>query len=283
MNLQLLMKRWHQVYNRKKEEGSKGSPAWMTTFSDLMTLLLVFFVLLFAYSEIDVQKFRAIASSFKGVLDYEQSAIPMDNPTNNTMSNNDKELLDKLKEKEKDKKEQESQNQNPVYEKTVNSNELDELLIRIKNYLRENNLEGVISATREKRGIVLVLQEKVLFDSGQAIIKKEAMPFLSKVAEMIDTIPNMVEVEGHTDSQRIIQPSPYPTNWNLSGARAANVVNYLIDKYNLVPERFKIAGYAYTQPVASNETVEGRQKNRRVVIVILDSEVDLTVTLKEQN
>ena len=259
------------MYNRKKEEGTKGSPAWMTTFSDLMTLLLVFFVLLFAYSEIDVQKFRAIASSFKGVLDYERSAIPMDNPSNNTMSNNDKDLLDKLKEQEKDNKTQQTTN------KINKNNELDELLIKIKNYLIEHKLEGVISATREKRGVVLVLQEKMLFDSGQAIIKKEAMPFLNKVADLIETIPNLIEVEGHTDSQRIIQPSPYPTNWNLSGARAANVVNYFIEKYNVLPERFKIAGYAYTQPISNNDTIEGRQKNRRVVIVILDSEVDSSI------
>ncbi len=270
------------MFKNKKEETSTGAPAWMVTFSDLMTLLLVFFVLLFAYSEIDVQKFRAIASSFKGVLDYETSAIPMDNPSDNTMSNKDKELQDKLNEQEKDKKDQNNHNQqSPVSEKIVSSNELDELLIKIKTYLKENNLEGVISATREKRGIVLVLQEKVLFDSGQAIIKNEAMPFLSKVAELIETIPNMVEVEGHTDSQRIIQPSPYPTNWNLSGARAANVVNYFLEKYNAAPERFKIAGYAYTQPVASNDTVEGRQKNRRVVIVILDTEVITNLNEKQ--
>jgi len=249
------------MFRSKKNEERKGSAHWMTTFSDLMTLLLVFFVLLFAYSEVDAEKFRAIANSFRNVLDYQSSAIPMDNSQPRPIE------LEQDPQFSNDSPDPQQQIGNKDSE---NKKELDQLLAKIKKYLRDNDLEGVITATRETRGVELVLQERVLFDSGRAVIKREATPFLTKVADMIRTLPNEVEVEGHTDSQRIIQPSPYTTNWNLSGARAANVVNYFIDKHKIDSKRFKISGYADIQPIGSNNTEAGRQKNRRVVIVILD-------------
>lgn len=252
------------MIKRREKKQKKGSPMWMTTFSDLMTLLLALFILLFSFSEIDATKFRMIANSFKGVFEDSYSPVPMDNPLSSPILNENPavDLTDMEKrqesEEEREKAKQEDQ-------------ELDELLAKIKSYIKEHDLEGVIVATREERGVELVLQEDVLFDSGQAVVKDQAKPFLNTVADLIKTIPNMVEVEGHTDSQRIVQPSRYTSNWNLSGDRAANVVNYFINEQNIPSNRFNIAGYADTQPVASNATEAGRLQNRRVVIVILDS------------
>jgi len=256
------------MIRRKEKKQKKGSPAWMTTFSDLMTLILVLFILLFSFSEIDATKFRMISNSFKGVFEESYSPVPMDNPLSSpVLSKNPavdlkdiKTIEDSIEEKEKELEMDKQEDQ-----------ELDELLVKVKSYIKENNLEGVIIATREERGIELVLQEDVLFDSGQAVVKEQAKPFLNTVADLIKTIPNMVEVEGHTDSQRIVQPSRYSSNWNLSGDRAANVVNYFINEQGISYNRFNIAGYADTRPVASNGTTEGRLQNRRVVIVILDS------------
>ena len=244
------------MFRKKKEKGKKGAPAWMTTFSDLMTLILVFFILLFAFSEIDATKFRMIANSFKGIFD-EQSASFFDYPPSSIIENTSpSEQFNQMNSDDNQRKKE----------------ELDELLAKIKKYLQENELEAVIMATREKRGVVLVLQEKILFDSGRAVVKQQAKPFLTKVAELINTLPNMVEVEGHTDSHRIIQPSQYTSNWNLAGDRAANVVNYFVKEKGIASERFKVAGYADIKPIATNDTEEGRAKNRRVVIVILDSD-----------
>lgn len=246
------------MIRRKEKKQKKGSPAWMTTFSDLMTLLLALFILLFSFSEIDATKFRMIADSFKGVINESYSPLPMDNPLPSPIPNEyiNEDIIDDDEERKKARDE---------------DKELDELLAKINSYIKENKLEGVIIATREERGIELVLQEDVLFDSGQAVVKEQAKPFLNTVADLLKTISNMVEIEGHTDSQKIIQPSRYTSNWNLSGDRAANVVNYFINEQNIPSDRFNIAGYADTKPVASNATPEGRLKNRRVVIVILDS------------
>lgn len=248
---------------RKKKE-KKGAPHWMTTFSDLMTLILVFFILLFSFSEVDANKFRMISQSFSGVLDESSTLVPMDNPISSPITHDNPPVIDKNKTSGKDKENEKNKNQ---------QSEMDKLQKKVQTYLKEQNLEGVIMVTRDERGIALVLQENVLFDSGNAVVKKEAQPLLDEVANLLITIPNMVEVEGHTDSQKILQPSQYTSNWNLSGDRAANVVNYLVTKHNMSAERFKISGYADTKPVASNGTYEGRLQNRRVVIVILDSEM----------
>lgn len=240
----------------KKKKEKKGSPLWMATFSDLMTLILVFFILLFSFSEVDANKFRMIANSFKGIYDEGSSSIlqePISSPINFDNPPMDMDNIKNNGKKGNDKK-------------------LDELLVEVQEYLEEHDLEGVITATREERGVELVLQEDVLFDSGQAVVKQQAKPFLGTVADLIVTLPNRVEIEGHTDSQRIVQPSQYVSNWNLSGDRAANVANYFIKEYSINSERFKIAGYADTEPVDSNETAEGRENNRRVVIVILNEE-----------
>lgn len=260
------------MLKRKRNEQRKGAPMWMSTFSDLMTLILVFFILLYSFSEIDANKFRMIANSFKGTIDGNSSPIPMEYPP-----------LEKPLE---------VPSSNPVYKPEVieemekieeRNRQLDELLKKIKSYLKENNLEGVIVATREERGIELVLQENILFDSARAIIKNEAKPFLNEVADLITTIPNFIEVEGHTDSQPIIQPSRYKSNWNLSGDRAANVVNYFIDEHSISSERFRFAGYADIKPAAPNISETGRVKNRRVVIVILDEKIDEELVINNKD
>lgn len=244
------------MIRKRKEDIKKGSPPWMTTYSDLMTLVLVLFILLFAFSEVDANKFRMIADSFKGVFDYESAVIPFDeipsSPVKNVEVPEDTQEIEKALEKKA---------------------QMEQLLKEIKGYLDEHDLEGVVTATGEERGIVLVLQENVLFDSGKAVIKDEAKPFLEEMAKLIRSLPNQIEVEGHTDSHKVIQPSQYISNWNLSGDRAANVVNYFTEQHQLPGERFKIAGYADTQPVATNATEEGRMRNRRVIIVILDVKI----------
>lgn len=249
------------MFNKKKGEEKKGAPMWMTTFSDLMTLILVFFILLFSFSEIDATKFRMIANSFRGTFENMGASPFFDNPPSSPVD------FDKLPQNT-DMKKRDSQDEK---DQAKEEEELNQLLFKIKSYLQEHNLEGQIQATKEKKGITLVLQENVLFDPGRAVVKQRAKPFLSKISELIESLPNKVEIEGHTDSIRIQQPSRYTSNWNLSGDRAANVVNYFVKERQMPSARFLISGYADTEPVASNNTISGRQKNRRAVIIILDS------------
>ncbi|MDA3129775.1 flagellar motor protein MotS [Aliibacillus thermotolerans] len=248
---------------RKKEKPhQKGSPAWMTTFADMVTLILVFFVMLFSMSVIDAQKFQAMVDSFQNrqVFEYFTSVVEFENP-DSAGDSNDLELGGSGE---------------------SDDGELDELLKEAEEYLYDNELSEYISATRDDRGVVLVLQEQLLFDTGEAYILDEAKPFLNKVGELLHNIPNMVKVEGHTDN-RPISTFRYPSNWELSGARAGSVIRYLVENHQLDPERFIATGYGETRPIAPNDTPENLRKNRRVVIVITDPafENQLTETIEE--
>ncbi|WP_416151516.1 flagellar motor protein MotS [Salipaludibacillus sp. HK11] len=245
---------------RRQSREEKGAPKWMVTFSDMMTLILVFFILLFSMSVVDAQKFQAIADSFqdRAVFDFYPSIIPFDNPAE------DREIKEDPFEQEADPFESFIE-----MDEDEISEQLDELLEEVTEYLETNDLTEQISASRDDRGVVLVLQEQALFESARAEIIDEAEPFLGKVGELLSTIPNMVKVEGHTDS-RPISTRQFPSNWELSGARASSVIRFLIDDKDLEAGRFLAVGYGDTRPVAPNTSADNLQQNRRVVLVISD-------------
>lgn len=244
---------------RRQQRYDKGAPKWMVTFSDLMTLILVFFILLFSMSVVDATKFRAVAESFqqRAIFDFYPSLIEFENPAEDINVKKDPfdEINDPLKEVMK-------------MEKDIDY-KLDELIQEVQRFLEENELNDVISASRDDRGVVLVIQERTLFETGEAEILEGAKPFLTKVGTLLETIPNLVKVEGHTDS-RPINTYRYPSNWELSGARASSVIRFLLDQNKIEPYRFLAVGYGDTRPVVPNTTSENLQKNRRVVIVISD-------------
>ncbi|MCR6095495.1 flagellar motor protein MotB [Salipaludibacillus agaradhaerens] len=245
---------------RRQNKDDKGAPKWMVTFSDMMTLILVFFILLFSMSVVDATKFRAIAESFqeRAVFDFYPSIVPFENPAE------DREVKDDPFEEEADPFETYLE----MDEEEINE-QLDSLLEEVVEYLEENELTEEITVSRDDRGVVLVLQEQALFETARADIISEAEPFLGKVGALLNEIPNMVKVEGHTDS-RPISTAQFPSNWELSGARASSVIRFLIDESNLEAGRFLAIGYGDTRPVAPNTTPDNLQQNRRVVIVISD-------------
>jgi len=237
---------------RRRRQASQptGAPKWMVTFSDLITLILVFFILLFSMSQIDIVKFRTIADSFqqRQILEFYPSVIPFENPS---------------AEPEMEREKTQPQNSEGT------DKELNQLLADIQSYLNENKLSDVVVATRTERGVVLVLQEQALFTSGEATVLEEAYPFLNKVGDLLSRIPNFVKVEGHTDN-RPIGTYRFPSNWELSSARASSVIRYLVQTENLDPKRFIAVGYGDTRPIAPNDTRENLQKNRRVEVIITD-------------
>ncbi|MGF3105887.1 flagellar motor protein MotS [Rossellomorea sp. DUT-2] len=235
---------------RRQPSQPTGAPKWMVTFSDLITLILVFFILLFSMSQIDIVKFRTIADSFqqRQILEFYPSVIPFENPS---------------AEPEMEREKTQPQNSEGT------DKELNQLLADIQSYLNENKLSDVVVATRTERGVVLVLQEQALFASGEATVLEEAYPFLNKVGDLLSRIPNFVKVEGHTDN-RPIGTYRFPSNWELSSARASSVIRYLVQTENLDPKRFIAVGYGDTRPIAPNDTRENLQKNRRVEVIITD-------------
>lgn len=254
-------------HRRTRRNQSGGAPKWMVTYSDMVTLILVFFILLFSMSQIDLAKFEAISESFRNrnVLEFFPSAVPLDHPTEHTSN--------------LESGEQTNEFDTPTQLPDINDwdresdqsgeDSLDKLLENVDGFLVEHDLNNVITANRTERGVVLVLQESILFDSGEAEIIESGKPFLEKVGSLLLEIPNNVKVEGHTDS-RPISNFRYPSNWELSGARASSVIRYLIYENDFSHDRFSAVGYADTRPLVPNTNAANWSKNRRVEIVILE-------------
>ncbi|WP_188206448.1 flagellar motor protein MotS [Alkalibacillus aidingensis] len=249
---------------KKRTQPKRSAPVWMVTYSDMVTLILVFFILLFSMSQIDAVKFNAVAESYRDnvIFDFLPSAVPLENPTDHEDQEDNGGLLDE--EDYADLSDEEL-----AEEIAEDQENLEELHDEIQDYLDEHELNDVVSATRTERGIVLVLEERVLFESGRASLIDDFLPFLDKVAVLLDNIPNDINVEGHTDDVPM-NSYRYPSNWELSTARASSVLRYFVEEQGLDPTRFKATGYGEYRPVAENDSAENRQKNRRVEIIILE-------------
>ncbi|WP_226036399.1 flagellar motor protein MotS [Aquibacillus saliphilus] len=256
---------------RKKKRIDKGSPKWMVTYADMVTLILVFFILLFSMSQIDLVKFQAISESFRNrmIFDYYPSPVPMENPTEHTDVQKKNEGSTDYKNAPEESSKQQDNNQTGSQQE----DSLGNLLEEVEAFLDENQLNNVISANRTDQGVVLILQEKLLFESAKANILDTGEPFLDKVGALLSNIPNKVRVEGHTDD-RPISSYLYPSNWELSGARASSVIRYVIDSSNIEDTRFIAVGYGNTKPVAENNSSENWSKNRRVEFVILELDTE---------
>ncbi|QEK12268.1 OmpA family protein [Crassaminicella thermophila] len=238
---------------RKQEEAKAGAPEWMTTFSDLMTLLLCFFVLLFAFSTIDLRKFSAVIQSFQGSLGVLEGGKTLEEVQYIEDALNEDKTTKQLEELEDFKK----------------------LKEQMEEYINENGMEEQILVDLDTRGLLLRFKDNVLFDSGYAALKpaaKKTLKFIADLLKQDEFITKYIRVEGHTDSDPIINSKKFPTNWELSVTRASNVVRFLIEEAGIKANRLSASGYSQYHPVAPNDTFENKAKNRRVDIVILRSE-----------
>jgi len=228
----------------------------MTTYSDLVTLLLCFFVLLFSFSVIDAKKFEAIIRSFQGSLGILDSGKTIDEDQYISQALQSNRLL---------REQQEAESMEWLYR------QLDE-------YIQQNNLEGTVVLGVEERGLLIRFKDQVLFDSGKAIIRKDGEPIVQSIGEILKQNDRAIRVEGHTDNVPM-HSLLYPSNWELSTARAVNVVKFFIEKVGIAPTRLSAAGYSEYHPIADNDTAENRQKNRRVDVVILRKSFELNEPL----
>jgi chemotaxis protein MotB len=154
--------------------------------------------------------------------------------------------------------------------KAKETEELKQALAQLQDKLKGEIDTRQVSVGMEERGLVITFVDEVLFDSGKTVVKPGAYDVLNRVADILKdkVIDKNIGVEGHTDNQPI-KYSGWKSNWELSTARATSVLHYLVDNCGIAPERLQATGYGEYRPVASNLTNEGRQRNRRVEIIIL--------------
>lgn len=246
-----------KLSKRSEEHEEEVGEGWLLPYADLLTLLLALFIVLFASSQVDQQKFKAMANAFTNAINggaaFEENGnftdldelpmpplIPADDNAYTNVGGNELLALQAL------------QNQ-------------------LEKFFEENGLTGSVTTNIDERGLVISLRNAVLFDSGKADIKKDYENALVSIAGAIDKLENYVRVEGHTDNVPMGQSDQFPTNWELSTARACSVVRLFISDGGMNPDKLVSCGYGEYRPVADNATAEGRAQNRRIDIIVLKS------------
>lgn len=235
---------------RRRKSGGGGGSDWLPTYADLITNLFAFFVLLFAFSTVDQAKFATFMHSIQNTLTGSMSV----------MSGGESFRVDPAVEH---KMESDSLWDNYGIELEPLKDVLDKMQVLIEG----NEIAGGISVYLEGRGLVIRITDDMLFDSGKAEIREAAKSYLADIARVVSEIDNPIQVEGHTDNIPIAT-TRFPSNWELSSARALNVLHFLVDQ-GIDPNRLSATAYGEHKPLYPNDTPELRARNRRVEIVLL--------------
>lgn len=230
---------------RKKKGDDVNTNGWMDTYADTITLLLTFFILLYSISAVDSEKLKqlnhALQSSLKG----------------NTEVSEVKDIKD-LEVKTKDPK--------------SGNAEYEDLAKKLNNTIEKNGLAEVIKLRKEDRGIILQLDETILFEPGKADLKENNKEVLETITTIINEHNNDVLIEGHTDNVPM-NNKEFASNWELSAARALSAVTYFVHDKQIDPMRFSVKGYGEYKPLVPNDTPENRAINRRIDILMVEQKV----------
>lgn len=307
---------------RREKPAEEGLPAWMSTFSDLMNLLLCFFVLLYASSNVDEEKIQRIMASFNqasfsvlesGSVSLDEGQIVSGGVTqlpgiesileyigvSSEVKGNNQDLSATGADDGQSDSSDQPDSVQPNTEETIVDNQTTELsqeelkaqveqqgekqsaqmYDEISEKLESYKIEDNVALDYNSQYVSLDLNGALLFEEGQADIRDDAADFMKKITSILKKYQNcIVEVEGHTDNVPI-HNSNYQSNRYLSTARATKVYEYITDNTDFPDQNLKVAGYGESRPVASNDSEEGRSKNRRVTIKIynqLNSELQET-------
>jgi chemotaxis protein MotB len=231
--------------------------SWLIPYADLLTLLLALFIVLFASSQIDQKKFQEIVRSFStaftggtGVLDFESPIEPKQPPSPSKQDH---------KQQEKNKNALDKQDQE----------ELQGVKEKVDAYIAQNHLNGKLQTALTEEGLAITILNDILFDSGSAEVRVKDQKLAKEISQLlVMNPPRNIIISGHTDNVPI-HNAKFASNWELSVMRAVNFMKLLLENPKLDPRSFSAKGYGEFKPVASNDTPEGRMKNRRVEILIL--------------
>lgn len=245
------------MINRKRKNSSapfstghdnNGGSRWLLTYADMITLLLIFFIIMYSISTTSANRFAKFVQTVQNgfsTFSSKRAIFPTGNIPERGESHRTN-IANYLSEEIKFMK---------VKEGLINN-------------LKKEIENGEINISNEERGLNLKINDNLLFKNGTATLTKSAEAILLKISPVINNIPNKVTVEGHTDSIPI-KSTIFPSNWELSATRATNVTRYFLEKCNLDPSRFSATGYAEYRPIYANDPILGNSRNRRVEIVVL--------------
>jgi chemotaxis protein MotB len=226
------------------EEVEEGAPLWVVTFGDLMSLLMCFFVLLLSFSEMDRNKYRIVSGSMKNAFGIQYKKPVFDSPKGQKMISKEFDqaiVLVKVQDVI-----------NPIEREL--ENEFQEFKKSIELHANENE-------------VTIRMMGEATFDTGQAKLRKEFLPLLRKIGEVLGKTKGEIIIAGHTDNVPLIG-GQFRSNLGLSMARAGSVAEYLLKSTSIDPKKISTMGFGEYRPLDSNDTAQGRTKNRRVEIIV---------------
>lgn len=223
----------------------EGAPDWVVTFGDLMSLLLCFFVLLLSFSEMDRKKYRIVSGSLANAFGVQRDVPVFDSPKAEKIIAKDFDQAVMI---------------NQVQEKFVKP-----IVMEIDAHFKE--MKDLIQVDVTENQVAIRLMGETTFDLGKAGIRPRMIPLIAKIGELLNRVRGDIIIAGHTDNLPL-RGGPYKSNLGLSMARAATVADFLLKKSSIEPKRISTMGFGEHRPLAPNDTLKGREKNRRVEIIL---------------
>ena len=249
-----------------EDDREGGLPEWMATFADLVTLLMCFFVLLFAMSTIQEETFKELIQSLKSALGVQQ--VPETGTREGLI------MPTTESDTQQDKKDDRAMDEAGA----MVQKEVEDIVSDVKELVMFNKLGGNVKVEENEDGAVITISDVLLFRPGDAAMNQTGEPIMVKIAKVLAQFSYPITVSGHTDNIPI-STSRYPSNWELSAVRASDVVRFLISQ-GVNPNLLSAVGRAEFKPIADNKTAKGRSKNRRVEIVYERGNIAKTIAAK---
>lgn len=268
---------------KKEPEKHANHERWLVSYADFITLLFAVFTTLYAMSQTDKKKVEEVMQSLRESFGYSVTASA---GQRSILESKDVRVVPAIK--------PEMaivpmvRNMPSVGQRGAGTGkgrgkaeekEFKEILSAIEAYLIKQGAQNKVSLSITRRGLVVSLKEAGFFDSGSAAIKSSGYQLLNTIIEAMTQYSNPLRIEGHTDNIPI-STAQFPSNWELSTARATNVLRYMLKNYEIDPNTVSVTGYGEFKPTADNATTDGRSKNRRVDIVLLSGEAEKAEPVK---
>lgn len=257
---------------KRKPEEHENLERWLVSYADFITLLFAFFVVMYAISQVNEGKYRVLSDSL--LQAFQSTAAPTPRVTAESaaqaaLSKQPSSIVPPVR-----KNDAQSAQQSVQFKKeTEKMKGIAKDIMKVMERLVKS---GQVKVTQSARGIAIEINASVLFASAQAALEGESLKVLKAVAEVLTEVENSIQVEGYSDNAPINSPM-YPSNWELSSARASSVAR-LFEETGIAPHRVVVLGYGENKPVDSNQTPEGRARNRRVTVMILSAGHDKVIS-----
>ena len=253
---------------RGKTAAHANHERWLVSYADFITLLFAFFVVMFASTQNDKNKAKEVSESVRQALEHGPFSAAISTVLGRGKHEAKKAPLSKDITPERENPTAPSPP--PPRPAETHPPDLAKSLDTLQKGLKMDLKTGKLQLRLDTRGLIISMREKAFFASGDDTVAPDSLPILAKIAAVVQSLPNPVRLEGHTDA-RPIHTSRFHSNWELSTARSIAMLELMRDRFQIPPSRMAVAGYAENSPADTNDTEEGRAHNRRVDLVLLSA------------